>query len=108
MIGAGLELTGNRFGFFDTGLMGSGWELNMTRCGIVDNCLVFIDTNFGSIVTRLGLIYIGLESTGAGLGFIGNRFGFFDTGLIYFLSLLKVLSGMKSSNNKDLFKFLSA
>ena len=47
--------------------------------------MAFIDKNIRSTVTRVGLIYFGLESTGTGLGFlfiIGNKFGFFINGLI--------------------------
>ena len=56
--------------------------LILARYGIIGNGLAFINTNFGSIVTRVGLIYFRLKSTGTGLGLIRNRFGFFDTGLI--------------------------
>ena len=46
LFGTGLGLIGTRFGFFDSGLNGSGF--------------VFIDTNFGSIVSRMGIMCFGL------------------------------------------------
>ena len=41
----------------------------MTICGKMDKYLVFIDTNFRSTVTKMGLIYFGFGSTGIILGF---------------------------------------
>ena len=63
----------NRFKFYDTGLLGSRLVLIITRCGIIDNGLAFININFGSIVTILNSICFGLES-------IGTLFVLFDNG----------------------------
>ena len=59
-----LGLIINKFGFNDTGLIGTRMVLIITRYGIIGIDLAFIDTKFGSIVTIPDSICFVLESIG--------------------------------------------